>query len=210
MGAICSLLKRLAGLSSGSAKQGMASDVEMGSTHPMAKLDMTCRGPTVLVGGRGAGGGEQVRGSGTVLCNTSIQQDRAYFEVTVETPGEFRVGCGQRPKLAAEDYEGGALDKHLGEGSDATWGLPVADLNAGDCIAVTYDQLSSATPELNFYINGTMLEGAIIAKKTRGPVFPAISLAPPTVLRVNFGNGDNFEHELPNGFMHVVPSSDLI
>ena len=162
------------------------------SRQVSAKLDLGCRGPNVQVDRSGSSGaGEVMKGAGTILCNTSIQQDRAYFEVTVVTAGAFRVGCGQRAKLKGQDFAGGALDKQLGESSDGTWGHELMDLQAGDTVGCTYDQLIGPTPELNFFVNGTRIDGATLAKKTRGSVYPAISVASQAAVRVNFGVGSS-------------------
>ena len=120
-----------------------------------AKLDVNCRGPNVEVA-RGLEAGQMVRGSGTVLCNTSVQQDRAYFEVTLVEAGGFSIGCGQQKALRGkEDFQGGALDNQLGAATDASWGhaFKAGELEPGTVVGVTYDQLVGPTPELKYFIN---------------------------------------------------------
>eukprot|EP00656_Telonema_subtile_P020099 TRINITY_DN21265_c0_g1_i1.p2 TRINITY_DN21265_c0_g1~~TRINITY_DN21265_c0_g1_i1.p2 ORF type:complete len:218 (+),score=55.50 TRINITY_DN21265_c0_g1_i1:133-786(+) len=123
----------------------------------------------------------QLAGSGVALCSTKLDQDRAYWEVTVNSEdGECWVGVAG--KAAAVEKCPGAQVARGDQDTAQLWGLHSADLQShafahlkkGDTIGVLYDQ-ACGPPTLEFFYNGNVLDGARISH-IRGQVTPAVAV----------------------------------
>ena len=143
-------------------------------------------------------------GSAQIFCEQSVLQDRAYWEVTVESTGKSGIAVG----VASADHEPGAA---LGGGGDAptSWSIASRELptplQAGDVIGVALDQ-GDYPVSLRFYQNG------LPVTEQRGPVTestPVIELSDGAKVVCNFGAG-SWMHKPVSGFRGIIKSRSLL
>lgn len=141
-----------------------------------------------------------VSGSGQILADQCILQDRAYWEATVEKCGGGLVVGVVSPAHAI----GSKLTEGTQDGS-CSWTWRAEGLVDGDVLGVALDQADFPV-RLRFYVNGTQ------RADLRGPVTeatPVLELSGRgSAVRMNFGQFP-FAHRLP-GFDGLIRSRSLI
>jgi len=136
--------------------------------------------------------GTRVSGTGAVLANSTLAQDKSYFEIKIISEGEFCVGiatreCDINTQLGKDafswvlDSDGSILHRN------SMLQNTQENFSQGDVIGVAFDQ--SDLRLLNFYVNGAelMLEKRPAITGIKGEVYPAISVQGAAVLEANFG-----------------------
>lgn len=130
-----------------------------------------------------------ISGTGVVLGTCAIDQDSAYWEVKVLTPGGIRIGVARDLNEAmltqplggsAEDAKSWALDGDK-DNEDMFTACP---LTTDDIVTVCFDQAS--LPMLTFSKNGQPLGEIGAVNRIRGGVFPAISVADGASVELRF------------------------
>ncbi|CEL92292.1 unnamed protein product [Vitrella brassicaformis CCMP3155] len=165
-------------------RRGAPRDRDTASALSVVRIG--ARGSQILLDGRVA------RGSGVVLSNVPIIQDKVYWEVRVLKVGRILVGVSR--ELVGDYLENLAAD---GDGRGAggfgdgvmSWarafgvqgGIPVAP---DDVISCTFDQ-SDIPTRLAFRLNGKALDSATISG-VKGEVRPAVGIAEGACVEVNF------------------------
>ncbi|CAK0874559.1 unnamed protein product [Prorocentrum cordatum] len=174
------------------------------------------RGTHVEVAGQGRG--ILVRGEGSALADTVIEQDAAYWEVRVLDLGaECHIGV-------AYELSGHLLDSQLGDRS-CSWTLS-QELHRGDVIGVAFGQgdipnlrSMSAWPDCfgaledsdrwaGFFRNGQQLDDATVSR-VRGEAYPAVSVSGGAELLLVFDEKD-FEHAPPGRHSEVRPPRKMM
>lgn len=120
-----------------------------------------------------------VSGTGTILGNSQLLQNKTYFEVHLLTPATFSIG------LTANTRD--ELDKplHTRPHSYALSSERITPpLQPNDIVGVYYD-LSGVKAVLSFSRNGVAESGWSVVG-VKGDVYPAVSVAYGTVLRLVF------------------------
>jgi len=163
---------------------------------PIISLSDNMAGPGIMREGL------TVSGTGSIMGDSPILQDKAYFEVTVVRTGTFAVG------VATKDV---ALEGVLSQDKVATaWTLTssrqgVPPLVAGETIGVAFDQ-GDYPVQLYFY-----REGKVVHQMSgiRGEVIAVFSVADGAVLEPNFG-GRPYSQGMPPGFQGIIKSMSLL
>ncbi|KAL8583241.1 hypothetical protein ACOMHN_013796 [Nucella lapillus] len=169
---------------------------------PVVKLDTTHVGNEVVI----VKSGRRICGTGGALANAPIAQNKAYFEVKVQSTGVWGVGVATRKcdlntvPMGGEDtswvvQHQGAL-MHSGEEKGRLTPVP----QEGDILGITYDHI-----EMNFFLNGTALCSPFLGIK--GTVYPAFYVDNGATLDVQF---DKFYHQPPGGFDSIMIEQSLL
>lgn len=143
-----------------------------------------------------------VSGTGSIMGDSPILQDKGYFEMTLIKEGTFAVG------VATRDAPLGAV---LSQDKSATaWtltssmqGLP--PLPAGSTLGVALDQ-GDYPVQVYFYLEGKVVHQI---SGIRGEVMPAFSVANGAVVEPNFG-GKPYAQGMPVGFQGIIKASSLL
>mmetsp|Transcript_534 Transcript_534/g.1341 ORF Transcript_534/g.1341 Transcript_534/m.1341 type:complete len:240 (-) Transcript_534:2651-3370(-) len=150
-------------------------------------------------------------GEGSALSSVDVDQDSAYWEVEVVSPGRFFVGvarpCARRSEILR-------LSDPLGDG-DCSWALSSerfgTEFKPRDTIGVYFDQREMR--EVRFALNGAMLtdENSIV-RGMRGDVRAAISIDQGAILKFRFDE-NSFRYK-PSGsmkrFRAIIPARSVI
>lgn len=121
-----------------------------------------------------------VAGTGTCLVNTTLLQEKTYFEISLNQLGSFCIGV----TLDMTSSFDGSLSTR--EGSYCLNSAKVENTWAeGDTIGFYYD-LSGVRTVMSFTINGVSVPACTISN-IKGEVWPAVSVAGGAVLSANFG-----------------------
>ena len=120
-----------------------------------------------------------VSGTGTILGNSQLLQNKTYFEAHLTTPATFAIGltANTRDEL---DKPLHARPQSYALSSDRITPPP----ESGDTIGVWYD-LSGVKAVLGFSRNGVRENGWSVVG-VKGDVYPAVSVADGSVLRLVF------------------------
>lgn len=170
--------------------------------RPEVKLDTLNMGLDAVI----VKSGKRLCGTGGVLANAPIVQDKAYFEIKLQSEGVWGAG------LASERADLNQVP--LGE---ASWTLrndrtfysqsdkfeTLADeieLNEGDTIGIAYDHVT-----LQFYLNGITIGNGITGIK--GKVYPVVFVDESAILDVEF---INFEKRPPSGFGQIMFEQNIL
>ncbi|KAL1508014.1 hypothetical protein AB1Y20_007612 [Prymnesium parvum] len=145
--------------------------------------------------------GNVISGSGSILGDSPVLQDKAYFEATLQQPGSFAIGVATRDA---------PLDEVLSqEKAPTAWtftnklqGTPV---DVGDVIGCALDQ-GDYPVQVYFYIKGKVVHQI---SGIRGEVLPAFSVDDGAVLEANFG-GREYSQGMPSGFQGIIKSMSLL
>ena len=143
--------------------------------------------------------GLSISGDGQILAEQSVLQDRAYWEVAVES-----LGSGLTIGVVGPMH---AIGSTLGEHGGSDWvisSMHVPGLAVGSVIGVALDQ-SDYPVRLRFFHNGAL------CSDVRGPVteaMPILELNGGASVTVNFGEKP-FMSKLA-GFEGIMPSQSLI
>ena len=127
-----------------------------------------------------------VSGTGTVLGNSQLLQNKTYFETQILTVGTFAIG------LTANTRD--ELDKplHTRPQSYAVCSDRISPpLQSSDTVGVWYD-LSGVKAVLSFTRNGVREAGWSVSG-VKGDVYPAVSVSDGAVLRLAF-KADEFKY----------------
>jgi len=141
-----------------------------------------------------------VSGTGTALANTTLMQDRTYFEMSVESAGTFAVGVTHDRKTALEQQLTDRPGTHCLSSAQHTFA-------GGDVIGCYYD-LSGVRTVLSFTVNGVSIPSATISN-IKGDVWPAISVGDGAALSANFGQRA-WRHTPTHGFVAPLMARDTM
>ncbi|KAL3851947.1 hypothetical protein ACJMK2_015637 [Sinanodonta woodiana] len=169
---------------------------------PAVKLDTSYMGNDVVI----VKNGRRICGTGAALSNAPIAQDKAYFEMKVQSTGKWGIGlatrkCSVNKIPLGEDTESWVLrqdgkifhkNEEIGKLSEV--------LQEGDVVGITYDHI-----ELNFFLNGKPVNCPV--RGIKGTIFPAFYVDDGAVLDVHF---TNFYHNPPDGFDSILIEQSLL
>jgi len=143
--------------------------------------------------------GLSISGTGSIMADSPVLQDKAYFEATLVSSGSFAVGVATREA---------PLDGVLSQEKDGTaWTLTSSSsaLAAGETVGVAFDQ-GDYPVQLYFYKAGKVVQQL---SGIRGEVIPVFSVAHGAVLEINFG-GKPYSQGMPTGFQDIIKSMNLL
>jgi hypothetical protein len=146
--------------------------------------------------------GTLVSGTGSVLGDSPVLQDKAYFELTIRTEGTFAVG------VATKDTPLEGVISH--EKVPTAWTLTsnmqsLPPLPAGSTLGVALDQ-GDFPVQVYFYLDGKVVHQV---SGIRGEVLPAFSVANGAVVEPNFGQTP-YAQGMPMGFQGIIKSMSLL
>jgi len=144
--------------------------------------------------------GLAISGEGSVMGDSPVLQDKAYFEVTLVEPGSWSVGVATR-----ETPLEGLLSQ---EKSPTAWTLTSSGsvaLGPGEVLGVAFDQ-GDYPVQLYFYKKGRQVHQL---SGVRGEVLPVFSVADGAVLEPNFG-GNPYAERVPSGYPGIIKSMSLL
>lgn len=156
---------------------------------PLAPVGLSSHGPEVKVSGR------NISGTGSVLGDSPVLQDKGYFEAKVLSPGSFAIG------VAIKDSP---LDGVLSPDKAANaWTIThnqsgVGPVAAGDVLGCAIDQADYPV-QVYFYKGSTLVHQV---SGIRGEVLPVFSVADGAELEANFGHSEYAF--MPNGFQGLI------
>nr|CAB3266543.1 SPRY domain-containing protein 7-like [Phallusia mammillata] len=169
--------------------------------QPRIALDTSRMGTDAVI----VKSGRRICGTGAGLANASILQDKAYFEVKIQSSGIWGIG------LALEQTE---LDRvPLGEDANS-WVMrhngnvvnnkkvlhvSKSKVEEGDIVGVSYDHV-----ELNFYINGKSINCPVSG--IRGSVFPVLYVDESAILDAQFSD---FTYSPPSGYSQIMVEQQI-
>ncbi|XP_069103945.1 SPRY domain-containing protein 7-like [Argopecten irradians] len=169
---------------------------------PTVKLDMTNMGNDVVI----VKSGKRICGTGSALSNAPIAQDKAYFEIKLQSTGVWGVGlatklCQMDTVPLGNNKESWVMrhDGVLYHNNEIKGKLPEIP-QEGDILGLTYDHV-----ELNFFLNGKALNNPLMGIK--GTVFPVFYVDEGAVIDVQF---DKFYHQPPDGFDSIMIEQSLL
>lgn len=145
--------------------------------------------------------GISVLGDGTLLASVMVEQDAAYWEVTLSEKGTI---CHAGVAYARS---GQLLDAQIGDG-ESSWAIDLvsAGFETGDVLGVAFGQ--DDIPNLRFFRNGDLLDHSTV-QRIRGEVYPAVSIGGDTSLMVIF-DPKNFAHTPPGRHTEVRPPRKMM
>merc|ERR1719502_2133490 len=146
--------------------------------------------------------GLTISGTGSILGDSPILQDKGYFEVTIKTEGTFAVGVATKES----DLKGVLSQDKVATAwtlTSSMQGLPA--LPAGSTLGVALDQ-GDYPVQVYFYLDGKVVHQV---SGIRGEVLPAFSVANGAVLEANFG-GVPYAQGMPMGFQGIIKSMSLL
>ena len=146
--------------------------------------------------------GLSISGTGSVLGDSPILQDKGYFEMTIQKEGTWAVGvCTKETDLK------GTLSQ---EKVKTAWtlvssmaGLPA--LPAGSTLGIALDQ-GDYPVQVYFYLDGKVVHQV---SGIRGEVLPAFSVAGGAIVEANFGSKP-YAQGMPMGFQGIIKASSLL
>lgn len=167
--------------------------------RPQVRLDPLNMGLDAVI----VKNGTRLCGTGGVIANAAIMQDKAYYEVKLQSEGAW--GCGLASErcdlnivpLKEQSWLIRSDSKLYSNGSELE---QVAELNEGDVIGVSYDHV-----ELQFYRNGTAIGNTITG--IRGKVYPVLFVDDSAILDVEFVN---FCHRPPSGYGQIMFEQSIL
>lgn len=172
---------------------------------PVVCLDTNHMGNDVVI----VKTGRRICGTGSALANAPLVQDKAYFEMKVQSTGIWGIGLASRKidlnkvplGFSEADAECWMLrsDGSVYHGAECVKKIGV-DVQEGDIVGVTYDHI-----ELNFYKNGDSLQSPITGIK--GTLYPALYVDDGAILDVQFSE---FYHAPPNNFDKIMIEKSLL
>eukprot|EP00300_Choanocystis_sp_HF-7_P001361 c11102_g1_i1.p1 GENE.c11102_g1_i1~~c11102_g1_i1.p1 ORF type:complete len:197 (+),score=34.19 c11102_g1_i1:1130-1720(+) len=123
----------------------------------------------ILAHGAGvSANGLRVKGGGSALASSMLEQDASYWEIHVVKTGTISVGVSRRASPEELASPVGSNPNSFG----STW-RPL-ELQVGDVVGVCFGQ--SSFPMLDFTVNGVEAEGRSVVR-VRGDVFPIVSVS---------------------------------
>lgn len=169
---------------------------------PTVQLDTNHMGNDVVI----VKNGKRICGTGAALSNAPIAQDKAYFEVKLQSTGVWGVGlatkrCNVNKVPLGQDSDSWVVnhDAVMYHNKEQK-GTMSQSLNEGDILGITYDHV-----HLNFYLNGQPMNCPFSGMK--GTVYPVFYVDEGAVLDVQF---DHFYHQPPEGFDSIMIEQSLL
>jgi len=140
--------------------------------------------------------GGNISGTGSVLGDSPILQDKSYFEATVVKTGSFAMG------VATKDTD---LDSLLTDKAVTAWMLTNGpSIKEGDVLGCALDQADY--PVQVYFYKGSQLVRQLSG--VRGEVMPAFSVADGAILTANFGSVEYAS--MPPGFQGIIKCKSLL
>ncbi|XP_022286301.1 SPRY domain-containing protein 7-like [Crassostrea virginica] len=169
---------------------------------PTVKLDTSLMGNDVVI----VKNGRRICGTGAALSNAPIAQDKAYFEVKIQSTGVWGVGlatrrCNLNSVPLGDNTESWVLrqDGSMYHDKQQKGRLPDTP-QEGDVLGFTYDHV-----QLNFYLNGKPLSTPFTGMK--GTLYPVFYVDDGAVMDIQF---DKFYHQPPDGFDSIMIEQSLL
>lgn len=169
---------------------------------PTVKLDTGFMGNDVVI----VKNGKRICGTGAALSNAPIAQDKAYFEVKIQSTGVWGVGlatnrCNVNTVPLGANTESWVL-RHDGTlyHNNEQKGKISDIIQEGDILGFSYNHI-----ELNFFLNGKPLNCPFNGIK--GTVYPVFYVDEGAVLDVQF---EGFYHTPPDGFDSILIEKSLL
>ncbi|XP_012256098.2 SPRY domain-containing protein 7 isoform X1 [Athalia rosae] len=169
--------------------------------NPIA-LDTSHMGHEVVI----VKNGLRVCGRGAALTNAPLAQSKSYFEVKIQQGGVWAVGLATHSTdlntpIGGSDLESWALNsdgiiRHNSEELHKIQNIA----QEGDIIGISYDHI-----ELNFYLNGKLLEAPVMGIK--GTIYPVLYVDDGAILDIIL---EEFAHPPPNGFEKIMVEQSLL
>lgn len=149
-----------------------------------------------------------VSGEGTALASSSVEQERAYWEVRVLKPGAIRVGVSQlqaKQALASALQAAGPLSWSVDAAVGARAGGGGSSGGGGGCkeddvVGVAFDQ--SEKPVVRFTLNGEP-QPAWTLQGVKGTVYPAVSVGDGAICDCCFSSG-LFDYTPPDRHTAII------
>ncbi|XP_078614581.1 SPRY domain-containing protein 7-like [Branchiostoma floridae x Branchiostoma japonicum] len=169
---------------------------------PTVQLDTSHMGTDVVI----VKSCRRICGTGAALANAPIVQNKAYFEIKVQSTGIWGVGLATRKSNLNSVPLGMDKDSWVlrSDGTVFHDGEMIHKLTnyveEGDVIGVTYDHI-----EMNFFRNGTQLPCTVTG--IRGTVFPVFYVDESAILDTQFSQ---FYHTAPEGFEGIMFEQSLL
>eukprot|EP00038_Savillea_parva_P010665 m.191843 g.191843 ORF g.191843 m.191843 type:complete len:201 (+) comp18471_c0_seq1:363-965(+) len=172
---------------------------------PAVLLDHAYSGEHVVL----VKGGTRVCGAGAAIANAPLMQNKAYWEVKLQTSGVWNIGVAVRQANLnslplGETNMAWVLrsDGGLYHNGEQVGSLPdTMAIEEGDIIACSYDH-----SELAFYVNGDLLPGVSFTS-VRGSVYPCVGVDQGAILDVYF---KDFCYNVPSGFSEIMMEQNII
>jgi len=172
---------------------GKSSDELPPAFDPVIGLSAKLRAPTIEVTAN------VISGTGSILADSPVLQDKAYFEATLQTPGNFAFG------VATRDVP---LDVVLSQDKAAmAWCVTnsIDSIQPGTVVGCALDQ-GDYPVQVYFYVDGKVIHQI---SGIRGEVLPAFSVSDGATLEANFG-GREYAQGMPAGFQGIIKSLSLL
>ncbi|KAH3812761.1 SPRY domain-containing protein 7-like [Dreissena polymorpha] len=169
---------------------------------PSVQLDPTNIGSEVVI----VKNGKRLCGTGAAFSNAPINQDKAYFEVKVQSTGVWGVGLATRKcgvnKVPLGDNEEAWVLRHDGKlyHRNEEKGMLSQVPQEGDIVGLTYDHV-----ELNFRLNDKPMN--IPMTGIKGTVYPVFYVDDGATLDVQF---NNFYYTVPDGYDSIMIEQRLL
>ncbi|XP_055343743.1 SPRY domain-containing protein 7-like [Paramacrobiotus metropolitanus] len=170
--------------------------------HPPVSLDTSRMGDEVVI----IKNGSRLCGSGGCIATTSVNQDKAYFEVKIQRDGQWGIGLSL----------GSINVNNIPFGTDtSSWVLredgkvyhnneiigQVPEIpRESDVVGVAYDHV-----EMSFHLNGKPLNTSVRGPK--GTVFPCAFVDRDAILDFYF---TNFQFVPPPGFSRIMYEQTIL
>ncbi|CAF2728595.1 unnamed protein product [Rotaria sp. Silwood2] len=173
------------------------------SHRPEVTLDTSRMGQDVVV----VKNGRRLCGTGAAVANAPIVQNKAYFEVKLQTQGTWGIGLGTRRTNLSKvplgyDSEAWVMDQY-GQVKHDNKVLSQfrTTIEEGDVIGFAYDH-----DTFRIFVNGTEQEPSSRVP-TRGTVFPIFYVDEGAILDIQFST---FYFPPPEGYDRILLEKSLI
>eukprot|EP00118_Oscarella_pearsei_P026031 m.309262 g.309262 ORF g.309262 m.309262 type:complete len:192 (+) comp45919_c0_seq1:37-612(+) len=169
---------------------------------PQVVLDSGKMGPDCVI----VKGGKRVCGTGATLANAPIVQNKAYFEMKIQSGGVWGVGLAtDKSKLdvvpLGKDGQSWVLrsDGSVCHNDDVMHKVNPVPVE-GDVVSCSYDHV-----EFNLFLNGKSLQCPVTG--IRGQVFPIFYVDDGAILDVAFAD---FSFPPPDGFERIMFEKNIL
>uniref|UniRef100_A0A1I8JBA8 SPRY domain-containing protein 7 n=1 Tax=Macrostomum lignano TaxID=282301 RepID=A0A1I8JBA8_9PLAT len=170
---------------------------------PPVQLDNATMGQGVVL----VKNGRRICGTGAARANCPVSQDKAYWEVKLQSCGSWGIGLGtvrcdlESPNNLGSDAESWALrdDAAIYHGNQPVAKLP-DPVQEGDVIGLTYDHVT-----LEVFLNGKPMHTPVTG--IRGTVFPTFYVDDGAILDCAFAA---FAFGPPAGFRELIKEKQLL
>jgi len=141
--------------------------------------------------------GTTISGTGSVLADAPVLQDKGYFEATIVKGGTFALG------VATKDSPLDGILAH--DKVPSAWTVTnSASISDGDVIGCAVDQADYPV-QVYFYKGSQLIEQM---SGVRGEVLPAFSVGDGAIIEANFGKTEY--GSMPAGFQGIIKCQSLL